>query len=85
VTYVDGKPCADGVPDFVASGGIKLRVDGNTIRDRGLRGKPAPDTFLRAADLLGVRPDQAARGARLSVRRQRQLPEEPATTDDPRR
>jgi HAD superfamily hydrolase (TIGR01509 family) len=39
---------------------IELRVDGNTIREQGLRGKPAPDTFLRAADLLGVRPDQAA-------------------------
>jgi HAD superfamily hydrolase (TIGR01509 family) len=39
---------------------IELRVDGNTIREQGLRGKPAPDTFLHAADLLGVRPDQAA-------------------------
>jgi beta-phosphoglucomutase family hydrolase len=39
---------------------VELRVDGNTIRDLSLRGKPAPDTFLRAADLLDVRPDQAA-------------------------
>lgn len=39
---------------------VELQVDGNTIREEGLRGKPAPDTFLRAAERLGVRPDQAA-------------------------
>lgn len=39
---------------------VELLVDGNTIREEGLRGKPAPDTFLRAAERLGVRPDQAA-------------------------
>jgi beta-phosphoglucomutase family hydrolase len=31
-----------------------VRVDGNTIRAQRLRGKPAPDTFLMAAKLLGV-------------------------------
>src|SRR5215475_12018256 len=35
---------------------FEVRVDGNTILDEGLRGKPAPDTFLRAARLLGVEP-----------------------------
>ena len=31
-----------------------------TIREEGLAGKPAPDSFLRAARLLDVSPDQAA-------------------------
>ena len=39
---------------------IELRVDGVTIREEGLAGKPAPDTFLRAAALLDVEPAQAA-------------------------
>ncbi|HVS69454.1 MAG TPA: beta-phosphoglucomutase family hydrolase [Mycobacteriales bacterium] len=39
---------------------IELRVDGVTIREEGLTGKPAPDTFLRAAALLGVEPLHAA-------------------------
>lgn len=39
---------------------VEVRVDGNTIGEQGLRGKPAPDTFLLAAELLGVPPDRAA-------------------------
>jgi beta-phosphoglucomutase family hydrolase len=39
---------------------LEARVDGVTIRERGLRGKPAPDTFLAAAEELGVAPGQAA-------------------------
>jgi HAD superfamily hydrolase (TIGR01509 family) len=39
---------------------VELRVDGVTIREEGLAGKPAPDTFLRAAALLGVEPANAA-------------------------
>jgi beta-phosphoglucomutase family hydrolase len=35
------------------------QVDGNTIRTRQLAGKPAPDTFLIAAKLLGVDPARA--------------------------
>ena len=38
--------------DFIA--------DGNTIRERSLRGKPSPDLFLEAARELGVLPAQAA-------------------------
>jgi HAD superfamily hydrolase (TIGR01509 family) len=38
---------------------IELRVDGLTARERGLPGKPAPDTFLAAAADLGVEPAQA--------------------------
>src|SRR6516162_6324054 len=33
-----------------------VRVDGNIILSERLRGKPAPDTFLLAARLLGVEP-----------------------------
>jgi len=33
-----------------------VRVDGNTVREHHLAGKPAPDTFLMAAQLLGADP-----------------------------
>jgi len=36
-----------------------LRVDGETLVELGLRGKPAPDSFLKAAELLGVAPARA--------------------------
>ena len=36
-----------------------MRVDGNTILAEHLAGKPAPDTFLMAAKLLGVQPSRA--------------------------
>lgn len=39
---------------------VEQRVDGVTLREEHLRGKPAPDTFLRAAELLGVTPQEAA-------------------------
>ncbi|MCW2667846.1 MAG: hypothetical protein JWN57_2808 [Frankiales bacterium] len=39
---------------------IEVRVDGVTARERSLAGKPAPDSFLVAADLLGVSRDRAA-------------------------
>ncbi|TCC44316.1 beta-phosphoglucomutase family hydrolase [Kribbella capetownensis] len=35
-------------------------VDGITIRTEGLRGKPAPDTFLAAAKRFGLDPSEAA-------------------------
>jgi beta-phosphoglucomutase family hydrolase len=38
---------------------FEVRVDGRTIEDEGLRGKPAPDSFLMAAERLGVRPSRA--------------------------
>ena len=37
-----------------------VRIDGNVAAERGLPGKPAPDTFLAAAEALGVEPAQAA-------------------------
>ncbi|WP_299950820.1 HAD family phosphatase [uncultured Modestobacter sp.] len=39
---------------------IDTRVDGVVAAEQGLRGKPAPDTFLAAARALGVEPAQAA-------------------------
>jgi len=39
---------------------VEGRIDGVTIRERGLPGKPAPDTFLAGAALLGVAPEHAA-------------------------
>jgi beta-phosphoglucomutase family hydrolase len=48
--------CAAVLEAAKLDGFFEVRVDGNTILDEGLRGKPAPDTFLRAARLLGVEP-----------------------------
>ncbi|KAA9164037.1 beta-phosphoglucomutase family hydrolase [Amycolatopsis acidicola] len=39
---------------------VEARVDGVTIRERGLKGKPAPDSFLAGARALGVEPAHAA-------------------------
>jgi beta-phosphoglucomutase family hydrolase len=36
-----------------------VRVDGETLVELQLRGKPAPDSFLKAAELLGVAPARA--------------------------
>ena len=38
---------------------FEVRVDGNTIHAHHLAGKPAPDTFLTAAQRLGVAPARA--------------------------
>jgi beta-phosphoglucomutase family hydrolase len=38
---------------------FEVRVDGNMIRAQQLAGKPAPDTFLTAAQRLGVTPARA--------------------------
>ena len=39
---------------------VDVRLDGRTAARAGLRGKPAPDTFLAAADALRVPPGDAA-------------------------
>lgn len=39
---------------------VQARIDGQVIAERGLRGKPAPDSFLAGAQALGVRPAEAA-------------------------
>jgi beta-phosphoglucomutase family hydrolase len=36
------------------------RVDGDVLVEHGLAGKPAPDSFWKAAEILGVTPDRAA-------------------------
>lgn len=33
---------------------VQQRVDGVTLREEHIAGKPAPDSFLRAAELLGL-------------------------------
>jgi beta-phosphoglucomutase family hydrolase len=38
---------------------FEVRVDGNMIHAQQLAGKPAPDTFLMAAKLLGIEPTRA--------------------------
>lgn len=38
---------------------LKVHVDGNVIHAKQLRGKPAPDAFLEAAQLLKVAPQRA--------------------------
>jgi beta-phosphoglucomutase family hydrolase len=38
---------------------VQQRVDGVTIRERKLPGKPAPETFLLGAELLSARPEEA--------------------------
>jgi beta-phosphoglucomutase family hydrolase len=48
----------------LAAGGVAdlfdARVDANVAKERGLHGKPAPDTFLEAARMLGVSAADAA-------------------------
>ena len=39
---------------------VRARIDGIVIRADGLRGKPAPDSFLAGAKALGVAPEHAA-------------------------
>lgn len=41
------------------AGRFDIIVDGIVAHDKGLPGKPAPDTFLAAAEMLGVKPSQA--------------------------
>jgi beta-phosphoglucomutase family hydrolase len=52
--------CRDVVEAAGLSDLLEERVDGVVAAEQKLRGKPAPDTFLAGARLLGVSPDQAA-------------------------
>ncbi|WP_163513403.1 beta-phosphoglucomutase family hydrolase [Fodinicola acaciae] len=63
-----GLPCAvvsssTNCKDVLAAAGIEhffaVRVDGNVAHERGLSGKPAPDTFLAGAADLRVEPAEA--------------------------
>ncbi len=54
---------ANTVAALTAAGLLDLmeeRVDGTTIASEGIKGKPAPDTFLLAAERLGLQPGQCA-------------------------
>jgi beta-phosphoglucomutase family hydrolase len=39
---------------------FEVRIDGIVVEEQHLRGKPAPDTFLAAAEKLGAQPAEAA-------------------------
>jgi beta-phosphoglucomutase family hydrolase len=39
---------------------FEVRIDGIVVEEKQLKGKPAPDTFLAAAEELGVKPADAA-------------------------
>jgi trehalose 6-phosphate phosphatase len=51
-------------PAVIKSAGLRSMVDslvdGNVAANKGLAGKPAPDTYLEAARRLGVKPQRAA-------------------------
>jgi len=51
--------CAAVLKAAKLDGFLEVRVDGNAIHAQRLAGKPAPDTFLIAAKLLGVEPVRA--------------------------
>ena len=72
VTFLDALPAdarlaivssSRNAEEVLRSAGLRERfehvVDGNVATRDGLPGKPAPDTFLRAAALLGVEPADA--------------------------
>jgi beta-phosphoglucomutase family hydrolase len=50
--------------EVLAAAGIddlfEARIDGNVAEEQGLRGKPAPDTFLAGARALGLPPSRSA-------------------------
>lgn len=46
--------CAQALEAAGIDGLFEVRVDGITLHEKGLAGKPAPDSFLEAAHLLGV-------------------------------
>jgi beta-phosphoglucomutase family hydrolase len=52
--------CKDVLEAAGIDGYIEVRVDGVTAREQELPGKPAPDTFLYAAKLLGLPPENCA-------------------------
>ncbi|WP_414944084.1 HAD family hydrolase [Amycolatopsis sp. cmx-11-32] len=39
---------------------VETRIDGIVLAEKGLRGKPAPDSFLAGAEAFGVAPENAA-------------------------
>jgi len=54
------KHCTEVLRAAGIQGRFDAQVDGNVAESRGLNGKPAPDTYLEAARMLGVEPARAA-------------------------
>ncbi|MPY91572.1 MAG: beta-phosphoglucomutase family hydrolase [Acidimicrobiia bacterium] len=54
------KNCREVLAAAGIEGLFEVRVDGLVAQQAGLRGKPAPDMFLAAAEALGVAPGHAA-------------------------
>lgn len=54
------KNCAEVLAAAGIDGLFEVRVDGVVAEQRALRGKPAPDLFLAAAEALGVEPGRSA-------------------------
>lgn len=52
--------CEDVLIAAGIDGLFEVRIDGVVAGARGLRGKPAPDTFLAAAEALGAEPPRCA-------------------------
>lgn len=53
------KNCAAVLQAVGIEGLFEVRVDGRVVEDLKLPGKPAPDTYLKAAELLGVTPTRS--------------------------
>jgi beta-phosphoglucomutase family hydrolase len=53
------KNCTEVLDTAGIAGLFDARVDGLTLEERGLAGKPAPDSFLEAARRLGAEPARA--------------------------
>jgi len=54
------KNCREVLAAAGIEGLFEVRIDGIVAEQRSLRGKPAPDTFLAAAEELGVEPARCA-------------------------
>lgn len=54
------KNCTEVLRAARLEGLFDAQVDGNVAEAEGLKGKPAPDTYLEAADLLRTKPQAAA-------------------------
>ncbi|TMC00939.1 MAG: HAD family hydrolase, partial [Chloroflexi bacterium] len=54
------KNCTEVLRAAKLDGLFDAQVDGNVAEEKGLKGKPDPDTYLAAARMLGAKPQQAA-------------------------
>lgn len=54
------KNCTEVLRAAKLDGLFNAQVDGNVAEAKGLKGKPDPDTYLEAANMVGVKPQAAA-------------------------